>query len=181
MKYKLLTAIVSLAMVISMAPGITADESPSDEIVAAVDTPNGVEYLTQDEVNQLEDNHGECSAEGPLEAYCLSVDEGVRTALFFGHRCDAGPSYTGVVESRLVHDGDDRTWACTFEEGQLLSTQGDGEWPDVGDTFSHEGYSYFTDTYNSGVGPVFEPISDGEPTGVPGGIGQWGVSLPYGI
>lgn len=183
MNQKLLSIAVSIAMAIGMAGlGSAADVDREDEeIVAVVDTPDGVEKLTQEDLDeireQLEDHsfYDGCSGDAPVETYC---ETGQRSFVFL-HGCLPGTfegavGYTGTIESRLVHDGADRTFACTYEDGSLVGTEGGGSFPS-GD-FVQEGYSYAPNTYGTDLSPLTDAL-DGNPTGAPGGVGHWAVVL----
>ncbi len=154
MKYKLLTAIVSLAMVISMAPGIGATDGNQEPI--AMDTPEGIEYLEADQ-----EGPWICEAPSTLDAiltnpqnaYPATCENGEyeRSGFAVAHGFSDVPyaeeGWTGTFQSWLIHDGDDRGFECTFDSGELVACQGlGGAFPAQGADFEHVCYAQESET-----------------------------------
>lgn len=176
MNHGTIATIVSLSMIVAMAPGLSADEATppaEEEIVGAYESPDGIEYIT-DRTEVGIDGEQSCHEEAPVGFYCDNGDH-VRDGYLI-HYCRAEEGYTGTVETRLLHEGGERVFACVFEDGALQSTDGYGDWPSSGDELQHDCFSYETGT--AGVLYVEQAgLVAMQPTGVPGGAGAWSCAI----
>ncbi len=175
---KTIVTAVAVGLVAMAASAVTTSAS-EPEVLWYFDTPDGIVTVAEGEFDQT------CTAQaaGLLgDFYCNNGDH-VRTALFFGHGCRAQADYTGTMESILAHDGDNRHFQCTYENGAITAVNGFGAFPGLGAELRHDCWSYEVGTAQDtplipGLGTV---LTGGEaqtdPHGVPGGVGTWGCEL----
>lgn len=173
--------IVSLSLIVAMAPGMGADEgkdTSEQPIVGAVDTPDGIELVRAGDISPLDEHRVTCGGEAPLEFHC-SNGEQYRGPGSILHGCliEEGDSFTGTVESRLQHDDGERVFYCEYVDGETQDLYGFGDFPSQRSTFDQDCFSVETGTEGLLYAEEVGLLAEGQPTSVPGGEGPWNCFL----